>query len=67
MDSPDMKGPVLDKFHRDLNFINKCLGTFPTIERFIRNDDQTRAAGYGYRLRRWSAAGISAGAVGRGG
>jgi len=40
MDSPDVKGPVLDKFHRDLNFVNKCLGTFPTIERFIRKDDK---------------------------
>jgi SAM-dependent methyltransferase len=40
MDSPDVKGPVLDKFHRDLNFVNKCLGTFPTIERFIRKDDR---------------------------
>ena len=40
MDSPDVKGPVLDKFHRDLNFIHKCLGTFPTIERFIRQDDK---------------------------
>jgi 2-polyprenyl-3-methyl-5-hydroxy-6-metoxy-1,4-benzoquinol methylase len=40
MDSPDVTGPVLDKFHRDLNFIHKCLGTFPTIERFIRADDQ---------------------------
>jgi SAM-dependent methyltransferase len=39
MDSPDVKGPVLDKFHRDLNFVNKCLGTFPTIERFICKDD----------------------------
>jgi 2-polyprenyl-3-methyl-5-hydroxy-6-metoxy-1,4-benzoquinol methylase len=39
MDSPDVKGPLLDKFHRDLNFVNKCLGTFPTIERFIRKDD----------------------------
>ena len=38
MDSPDVKGPVLDKFHHDLNFIHKCLGTFPTIERFIRKD-----------------------------
>lgn len=38
MDSPDVKGPVLDKFHRDLEFINKCLGTFATIERFIRQD-----------------------------
>lgn len=40
MDSPDVKGPVLDKFHRDLNFIHKCLGTFPTIERFIRKDEK---------------------------
>lgn len=40
MDSPDVKGPVLDKFHRDLNFIHKCLGTFPTIERFIREDEK---------------------------
>jgi len=40
MDSPDVKGPVLDRFHHDLNFIHKCLGTFPTIERFIRNDDK---------------------------
>ncbi len=38
MDSADVRGPVLDKFHRDLNFVNKCLGTFPTIERFIRDD-----------------------------
>ncbi len=40
MDSPDVKGPVLAKFHRDLDFINKCLGTFPTIERLVRNDDK---------------------------
>jgi SAM-dependent methyltransferase len=40
MDSPDVKGPVLDKFHRDLNFVNRCLGTFPTIERFIRKGDK---------------------------
>jgi SAM-dependent methyltransferase len=40
MDSPDVKGPILDKFHRDLNFIHKCLGTFPTIARFLRNDDR---------------------------
>lgn len=40
MDSPDVTGPVLDKFHRDLNFVNRCLGTFPTIERFIRADDK---------------------------
>lgn len=40
MDSPDVKGPVLDKFHHDLNFVHKCLGTFPTIERFIHRDDK---------------------------
>jgi SAM-dependent methyltransferase len=40
MDSPDVRGPILDKFHHDLNFVNKCLGTFSTIERFIRNDDK---------------------------
>jgi len=40
MDSPDVKGPVLEKFHRDLNFVNRCLGTFPTIERFISADPQ---------------------------
>jgi SAM-dependent methyltransferase len=40
MDSPDVKGPVLDKFHHDLNFIHKLLGTFPTMERFIRKDDK---------------------------
>lgn len=40
MDSPDVKGPLLDKFHHDLNFVNGCLGTFPTIERFIRKDDK---------------------------
>jgi SAM-dependent methyltransferase len=38
MDSADVRGPVLDKFHRNLNFVNKCLGTFPTIARIIRND-----------------------------
>jgi 2-polyprenyl-3-methyl-5-hydroxy-6-metoxy-1,4-benzoquinol methylase len=40
MDSPEITGPVLDKFHRDLNFVNKCLGTFPTIERFIKKSDE---------------------------
>ncbi len=39
MDSPDVTGPVLARFHRDLHFIHKCLGTFPTIERFIREDE----------------------------
>jgi len=40
MDSAEVDGPVLDKFHRDLDFVNKCLGTFPTIERLIRQDDK---------------------------
>src|ERR1700744_1358657 len=38
MDSADVRGPILDKFHRDLNFVNKCLVTFPTIARFIQDD-----------------------------
>ncbi|HVW84345.1 MAG TPA: methyltransferase domain-containing protein [Bryobacteraceae bacterium] len=38
MDSPDISGPVLEKFHRDLALIHKLLGSFPTIERFLRKD-----------------------------
>jgi SAM-dependent methyltransferase len=40
MDAANLSGAVLDNFHRDLNFVNKLLGTFPTIERFIRADSQ---------------------------
>lgn len=40
MDADGLSGPVLDKFHRDLNFVNKLLGTFPTIERVISADDR---------------------------
>jgi SAM-dependent methyltransferase len=40
MDSPDVQGAVLETFHRDLVFIHKCLGTFRTIERFLRADAQ---------------------------
>jgi SAM-dependent methyltransferase len=40
MDAADVRGPLLDKFHRDLNLVNKCLGTFPTIARFVENDAQ---------------------------
>jgi SAM-dependent methyltransferase len=40
MDSPDVSGPVLEVFHRDLKRIHGFLGTFPTIERFIRADPQ---------------------------
>lgn len=39
MDSPDVDGPVLEKFHRDLARIHRLLGSFPTIERFLRSDD----------------------------
>jgi SAM-dependent methyltransferase len=40
MDAADVRGPLLDKFHRDLKLVNKCLGTFPTIARFIEDDAQ---------------------------
>jgi SAM-dependent methyltransferase len=40
MDSPDITGPILDKFHRDLARVHRLLGSFPTIERFLRADDQ---------------------------
>lgn len=39
MDSPEINGPVLETFHRDLIFVNRALGTFPTIERFLRRSD----------------------------
>jgi SAM-dependent methyltransferase len=41
MDSADVRGPVLEKFHRDLNFVNRCLGTFRTIAKLIEKDDGT--------------------------
>lgn len=40
MDSPDVAGPILDKFHKDLARVHMLLGSFPTIEKFIRNDDR---------------------------
>ncbi|MGD1071781.1 MAG: methyltransferase domain-containing protein [Bryobacteraceae bacterium] len=40
MDSPETVGPVLGEFHRDLARVNRLLGTFPTIERFLRKDTQ---------------------------
>jgi SAM-dependent methyltransferase len=40
MDSPDVVGPVLEKFHRDLGRVHALLGSFPTIERFLRADEQ---------------------------
>ena len=40
MDSPEVVGPVLEKFHRDLGRVHALLGSFPTIERFLRADDK---------------------------
>ena len=40
MDSPDVVGPVLEKFHNDLARIHGLLGSFPTIERFLKKDNQ---------------------------
>ncbi len=40
MDSPETVGPVLGEFHRDLARIHGLLGTFPTIERFLRQDPE---------------------------
>jgi len=40
MDSPDVVGPVLEKFHRDLARVHALLGSFPTIERFLRRGDR---------------------------
>ncbi|MEP6716188.1 MAG: methyltransferase domain-containing protein [Terriglobia bacterium] len=39
MDSPDVTGPLLDKFHRDLARVHGLLGSFPTLERFLRQDE----------------------------
>jgi len=38
MDNPELTGPVLDQFHHDLARIHGLLGTFETIERFLRAD-----------------------------
>lgn len=40
MDSPDIQGPILEKFHRDLERVHFLLGSYPTLARFIRNDPQ---------------------------
>ncbi len=40
MDSPDVVGPVLEKFHRDLARVHRLLGSFATIERFLRRGDR---------------------------
>src|SRR5437764_13174560 len=40
MDSDLIIGPVLDRFHRDLARVNGLLGSFQTVERFLRKDKQ---------------------------
>jgi SAM-dependent methyltransferase len=40
MDSEDVVGPVLERFHRDLARVHWLLGSFPTIERFLRRDER---------------------------
>jgi len=39
MDSPNVSGPILERFHRDLGRIHALLGSFPTVERFLRKDE----------------------------
>src|SRR4051794_1918478 len=36
MDFLDASSEVLEKFHRDLARVHRLLGSFPTIERFLR-------------------------------
>ena len=39
MDAPELPGPILlERFHRDLERIHRFLGTYRTVERFIRRD-----------------------------
>ena len=40
MDSPAVCGDVLRKFHKDLARVHFFLGTYRTIEKFLRNDSQ---------------------------
>jgi len=40
MDAPDFPASQLAEVHRDLAKIHRLLGSFPTIERFLRDDDQ---------------------------
>ena len=39
MDSPDVAPAVREKFHRDLDRVHGLLGTFATLERYLRKDD----------------------------
>jgi SAM-dependent methyltransferase len=38
MDSDSISPKLLDRFHRDLALIHRLLGSFPTLERFLRAD-----------------------------
>ncbi len=38
MDSPDIPAALLEQFHKDLHRIHGLLGTYRTIERFLRAD-----------------------------
>lgn len=40
MDSPETVGPLLEEMHRDLAQVHRFLGTFSTVERFLRRDDR---------------------------
>ena len=40
MDSPQIQGDILKKFHKDLARIHFFLGTHATIERFLRADEK---------------------------
>ena len=40
MDSPEIQGEILKKFHKDLARIHFFLGTHSTIERFLRADQK---------------------------
>ena len=40
MDSPEIQGDILKKFHKDLARIHFFLGTHATIERFLRADEK---------------------------
>jgi len=39
MDSDVVTGPLLEKVHRDLALVHRLLGSFPTLERFVRKND----------------------------
>jgi len=36
MDAPDIPEATLQRFHKDLALVNRLLGTYPTLERFLK-------------------------------